>query len=738
MRTLQSIAAVLLAGTATGALAQPPSTPVAIRATSKEQAAQLAEQRRVAAERQRVETERAERAYRRWVTDELTPFESESEFRRYLTDLQAYRRTPLWWAEGGRRVQFAQAGQSTDQDPPVDEPCTDPTLCPENSDEMNVIVTGTRARSSNPSITNNQEASVEEGDIVKQIGQFLLVLQDGRIFSVDTRGGTEHRELVLADRANVYRSADQGIWYDEMLVSDDRILITGYDYDRGETELSVFRLDQGGRLHPEGRFYIRSYDYYDHDNYATRLVDGRLVVYTPIDPSDILDGGRLKWPVVRRWRANEDPDEPEGDPLIDVRQVYRPLTGAGEALIHAVSVCPLGTVSAGRNLRCETRGFIGPQDREFYVSDNDAFMWVTDHSGRSQDDAVPSDDCTSATPRSADDGMPAILYRVPLSGDEASVAGVRGDPIDQFSLQTSGNRFRALVRDPSRRCTNDDESQALSYVSLGLDRFAPELRQVAATAYTPMPQVSGSIENRFTDAYLVYGGREGYSGYPPEEGLRDPSRVYAVPIDRPRNAHQLHVRHNLMRVERAGDNIVLTGYESNAGLDLSVVDLRAAPRVAATTRLEGRYESEGRSHAFNSLVDQDGSGLMGLPTVERRWDSGRWWWRSRASDVSYLSVDSSGQLTSLGALETSRKGNWNEEWRVEDDSPANGYSCEVSCIDWYGNSRPIFTDGRVFGLTGTELVEGRLAGGRISEVQRLDITRPPSVTTASAGRSSSR
>ncbi len=49
----------------------------------------------------------------------------------------------------------------------------------------------------------------------------------------------------------------------------------------------------------------------------------------------------------------------------------------------------------------------------------------------------------------------------------------------------------------------------------------------------------------------------------------------------------------------------------------------------------------------------------------------------------------------------------------------------MSCIDWYGNSRPIFTDGRIFALTGTELIEGRIAGGEIHEVQRLNIALQP-------------
>ena len=62
-------------------------------------------------------------------------------------------------------------------------------------------------------------------------------------------------------------------------------------------------------------------------------------------------------------------------------------------------------------------------------------------------------------------------------------------------------------------------------------------------------------------------------------------------------------------------------------------------------------------------------------------------------------------------------------------SPGDGkvspsYKCEVSCIDWYGNSRPIFTAGRVFALMGTSLVEGEVRAGKVTERGRVDLTRP--------------
>ena len=52
-------------------------------------------------------------------------------------------------------------------------------------------------------------------------------------------------------------------------------------------------------------------------------------------------------------------------------------------------------------------------------------------------------------------------------------------------------------------------------------------------------------------------------------------------------------------------------------------------RTTSTVLLPERYESEGRSHAFNAVANEEGAGLLGLPTVMRRAQSGRWWWRRR-------------------------------------------------------------------------------------------------------------
>src|SRR5690606_32971377 len=124
-----------------------------------------------------------------------------------------------------------------------------------------ITVTASAADSApdNPEITNNQKAGVDEGGIVKQIGNYLVVLQDGRLFVTDLMPGGE-AGLKLTDRANVYRSSDEDTWYDEMLVAGRTILVTGYSYREDATEFTVLELGDDGKATRQATFYISSDD----------------------------------------------------------------------------------------------------------------------------------------------------------------------------------------------------------------------------------------------------------------------------------------------------------------------------------------------------------------------------------------------------------------------------------------------------------------------------------------------
>lgn len=655
----------------------------------------------------------------------LSRFESEQEFQRYLRDTarisrKRHPRRHYWRGSqddaGLPELVVAQADVTPTE-------CTDPELCPEasESDGANaLVVTGSRV--STPTITNVQVSGVDEGDIVKQIGDYLLVLQDGRIFAV------HYPSMRLTDRIDAYRRDEGGEpigadWYDEMLVQGDQIIITAYSYEDDASEISVFRLDQAnGRIERRGVFLITSDDYYDVDNYATRIIGDQLVIHTPYEADQI--AAHDDRPVVRRWLPDESRVTTlrQGRAMFDARDIYRPVFGVEEPVIQTISVCPLGEI-AQRGLDCRSTAFVGNEGSEMLVTPDNIYLWL---SGMSDND-WQAYECAPLDGRAAPSLIaPAAVMRIPIMGGEPAVMSARGVQFDQFSFDEFEGRFRALVSWRRQYCEvldYDDPKVAFEQVAL-IDEprsaFGPEYREARDSRFTALPAPGvRRVENRFAGNWLVYGGRQNWSGRPydlEEDEETDHPSVIAVPLGNPAASVRIDQPHNVIRLERIGDDMLVSGYRNLGGLSLSYLDLDSTARMASTHRLDNRFESEGRSHAFNSTVDADGGGILGVPTVVRLRDAGRYWWWSGISDLSYLTFDPAGRLADAGLLEGKAE---------EDVKVAKDYDCEVSCIDWYGNARPFFLGGKVFGLLATDLVEAELVSGVVTERRRLDLTAPP-------------
>jgi len=640
------------------------------------------------------------------VWDRLERFSSEADFRDYLMTLA---RANGVRGFGGLTDSMAPpVPPPPPPPPPTVAPSAAPSTASPMAQESNIVVTGSAVSGEPSSITNVQTQGVDEGGIVKQVGRFLVVLQDGRVFVVDTRAG-DGTDIALASRTNVYRSRQQDTWFDEMLTSGNRVLVAGYSYRENASEITVLRLSDDGQLTREATYYISSNDYYDVENYATRLVNGNLVIYTPLDLSNVDARRPMQYPLVRRWIRDGDTRAvtTRGRPLFDAQDIYRPIRASRDPMVHSVSVCPLGEPSSGDELECRTTAFVGGARREFFVSTSDIYLWVTPNRW---DEALPACENTN------DEGMPATLYQVPLDGATPRALFARGVPMNQLALDASATEFRALLNQNTLDCgqrRRDDLD--VSYFRAPFDALSTRPREVADSAYTRTPSPGGTrYEVRFTGTHVVYGARETYRSAAPANGATEvlSARVTAVPLDRPSAAVTVDAPHNVIRLERAGRDIILGGYRTEAGLSISRMTLEGRPRITQTELLRNRYESENRSHAFNALVGPEGDGIMGLPTVTRAKESERAPYRSRASDVSFLTIGADGRIASAGELTASP------------DGPDPSYACEVSCVDWYGNTRALFIGNRVFALSATELIEGALQDGRVVERHRLNLSRP--------------
>ncbi|WP_135212247.1 beta-propeller domain-containing protein [Vitreimonas flagellata] len=634
----------------------------------------------------------------------LAPFSGETEFRAYVRDLEAADRARNRATNGGKLI--------ADPDCPPDQ------VCPE---EESVVVTASRISapapvSVNTAITNVQTAGVDEGDIVKMIGPYLIVLQDGRLFSINT--GASSADLALTDRINIYRKGSMDAWYDEILVHENRIVATSYNYDHDATEFSIFSLSPEGRFTREGAYFVSSGDYYDSENYATRLVNGNLVIYSPVALDDLdLDADDIEWPRVRRLVRTLDEEEQLsiGRPLVTPRNIYRPIQATFDPTFHTIAVCPLGSTRAGDELECRTTAIAGPRPREFYVSNDHLYLWTWPRNEGYGNSAAQEAECAARPKNSFQSATPSAIFQVDLATGRPRALFVRGGPNDQLGMEATATEFRALALWVDPRCNALDNTTPVRYFSTPLADFSTTPQSAPENAFTRLPSVMGSaMENRFTAGHLVYGGRTRWSSYMDEDEVEEVvARVVVVPSSNPGAAQALDAPHNVIRVESIGEDAIITGYHSRDALSMSVIDLSGAPRVADTTRLAGRFETEGRSHAFNYTLAADGSGTLAIPTGEAQWRSGRWVWDSESSDVSFIALSADHRLAPLGELST------------KDASEHPSYECEVSCIDWYGNSRPIFIGPRIFALSGTEIIEGRVRDGRIDEMARVNLTAPP-------------
>jgi hypothetical protein len=531
------------------------------------------------------------------------------------------------------------------------------------------------------SITNTQVANVDEGGIVKLHGDHLVILRRGRLFTV--RVGDNTLQPVSAVDAFGPEIRPDGTWYDEMLVSDDTVAVIGYSYERGGTEVGLFSIDDSGRLAYRSTYHLRSNDYYSSRNYASRLIGDKLIFYTPLYLSPGSPDPFQSFPAVRKWHNGAKPDEFRR--IVAATNIYRAeheFEGENGTALHTVTVCDL----SNGGFDCKATAVIGPPGRVFYVSENAVYVWVSDWTWQGQ--------------RAKSNSM---LYRMPLDGSSPSALGVSGSPVDQFSFLESGdNHLNVLVRsDASGDGMWHAENAAgqIALLRVSLDSFSDGRDVAASSSYRPLPNVDGyTFQNRFIGNYLLYGTG---SGWGDPESPKQP-RLFVVPWAEG-EVHRILLAHGVDRIEQMGENAVVVGSDSR-NLHFTAIRLDDNPSIADSYVRKDASQGELRSHGFFYKPIDSESGTLGLPISVPARPGYRHLFESSAA-ILFLRND---QLHFEEAGELAARSD-----RATDDL------CRASCVDWYGNARPLFIRGRVLALLGYEIVEGAVEDGRMRELRRI-------------------
>jgi len=526
--------------------------------------------------------------------------------------------------------------------------------------------TVTDAGAASDSITNVQTAGVDEGGIVKKSGDFLVILRRGRLFSV--RVSANAMERVSSVNAYGPDVNGAGAWYDEMLISRDKIVVIGYSYERDATEVGLFNLSPKGQISYIATYQLFSNDYYSSRNYASRLIGNTLIFYTPIDVFSY-DYKQTHFPGFKRW--NKAAPKAEFRRIVPAQRIYDSglADPRGNFTLHSVTRCQIGA----NGMDCRSSSVFGPSGSEFYVSTKAVYVWVVDW--RSDEDTEAS------------------VIRMPLDESAPSALRVQGAPIDQLSFLEKDGYLNVLVGADAkglRMWAAEGASGGLALLRVSLNQFGNSEATSTAKDYRAMPSGfdnSGfwDAHNRYVGNWLLYGG--GDAGKP----------AYAVRIDRRDPATRLDLHHDVDRIEGMGADALIVG-SAKDGLHMSGISLRQSAKVASELVMRGAEEAEERTHGFFYKPIGVEQGMFGLPVV-----------KEHSASVQFLR-NSQLKLSSIGELAATTRG------RMDERADA----CVASCYDWYGDSQPIFIGERVYGLLGYELVEGTMRNGKVIERRRLD------------------
>jgi hypothetical protein len=542
-------------------------------------------------------------------------------------------------------------------------------------------VSAGKSSAADSSVTHNQTAGVDEGGIVKRAGDHLIILRRGRLFTVRVAGD----QLQAAGMTEAYApgSDPRGAWYDELLVSGRTVVVVGYSYHRGGTEIGLFDLADDGQLSYRATYHLRSNDYYSSRNYSSRIIGQKLVFYTPLLLQPWGPPFAQLMPALRRTAGQGTAGDFER--ILPATRVFRTDDefDPGQPLaLHTVTSCDL----ADRAMTCEATAVLGPAGRVFHVAQGAVYVWTQAPRRRHGWHDTPDD---AFETRSA-------VFRLPLDGQAPSALKTVGTPIDQFSfLEDASGHLNVLVRE---RGTGDAGWAAgrpagrLALLRAPLSAFGDGRSAARREHYRRLPAPTHGIwTNRFVGDWLLWAGGD---------------QAWAVQPAHARAASALSPAHAVERIEPMGDHAVLVG---SAGSDLV---FSAARLLDGQARLDGQHrqagvrQSESRSHAFFYRPISAETGLLGLPVVAPASPTSG----AAGASVVVLRQRNLG-FTGLGQL-TAQVG-----------SPADD-RCKASCVDWYGNARPLFLGTRVLALLGYELVEGRLQGRdadeHIIERRRLD------------------
>ena len=437
------------------------------------------------------------------------------------------------------------------------------------------------------------------------------------------------------------------VWYDELLVKGNQIVVLGYRYlyieneeIYGSTEINTFTLSADGIFERETSHWLESYDYYDSNNSASRLVNGDLVLYMPhafvqpvydyIDDPD-LESERAQVRYVasypRKINYEGNGQFSAGERLVDPRSISY-IDGHTGFLLHNIVKCPVLNLADEGSLDCQGHGVLSHYKEEMYVSASYAFLKVADQ-----------------------------IFAISL-GDESKIKRhkLEGQVQDQFAFKLIDDQLWVSLSSDSNSETDDTDLSNTNETDTSSIEGNTSNEREYMLIQLPLDEFNGQGNQDFAALNKITFARSGFNTYLMKQryfvgsqfiaafnDYRFDSQIKIVSLE-DGTVQSLELPGFLTRLELMGSLGTFMALQNEDGLQVATaVNLDSEAELRLGETLVGQAEAESRSHGFYFKPNEMG-GYLGLPVI-----SGDYYdWGSQSASIAFYQVDTDGAIDPMG------------------------------------------------------------------------------------------
>ncbi len=530
------------------------------------------------------------------------------------------------------------------------------------SESVDTSVEDTSSGSTNTNITNNQESSVDEGGIVKNIDDFLVTLRHGKLFVTNIKDELKQTNSMLVAPT---KNLQANVWYDEMLVKGNIIIVTAYRYSvpgigGGATEVSLFSLESNGKLKRGAVHFYESYDYFSGSNYSSRLVNGKLVMFTPVNFRHQY-GKKLNYRDIMPSisKLSSEYKAVRKREVVSWEKMYIPLEIPKyySLVMNVMHRCEINSIDA---IDCDSSGVLDNMYGTRYVSSKNMYIYGDQK-----------------------------IYKWSLEDMSLSVHKIIGYPSDRFAFKEKGDVLNIAVNvDASQLREGDEALSEMQMLQINLSDFSNKVNvnSDVKSLLTPLNTRSFS-KIRFNNETALIVENSDFYDYDTNflSSKRESKAVFFDLGSKAVSTVSLSSMGSVNRIELLGSSRFLVSSSVSNGLKFTALDSKSNRELSSTV-LSKTSEGESRSHGFFFKPSETG-GYFGIAELSH---SERYSYASSANVGYYEFNASKGEINPLG---------------VAQSQSIDSNVCASSCVGWYGNTRPVFIGNDVYALMGYEIVK---------------------------------